>query len=39
MATTPSNMMPLGTMAPSFTLPDVVTGKSVSLPDLKSQPL
>ncbi len=36
MATTPSNMMPLGTMAPSFTLPDVVTGKSVSLPDLKS---
>lgn len=31
MARTASNMMALGTIAPDFTLPDVVTGKQVSL--------
>jgi peroxiredoxin len=31
MARTPSTMLPLGTLAPDFSLPDVVTGKSVSL--------
>lgn len=36
MALTPSNMIPLGTIAPSFTLPDTVTGKIMSLDDLKS---
>lgn len=36
MARTPSNMLPLGTVAPNFTLPDVVTGKILSLSDLKS---
>jgi len=32
MASTPSTMMALGTRAPDFTLPDVVTGKTVALP-------
>lgn len=36
MALTPSTMIPLGTIAPSFTLPDTVTGKIMSLDDLKS---
>ncbi len=36
MARTPSNMIPLGTIAPDFTLPDTVSGKTVSLQDLKS---
>ncbi len=36
MAQTPSNMMPLGTIAPNFTLPDVMTGKLVTLSKLKS---
>ena len=36
MSLTLSNMMPLGTQAPSFTLPDVVTGTDKSLEDLKS---
>lgn len=36
MAATPSNMMPLGTMAPDFTLPNTVTGETVTLQDLKS---
>lgn len=36
MAAVPSTMMPLGTQAPDFTLPDTVTGKIVSLSDLKS---
>lgn len=36
MAETPSNMLPLGTIAPSFTLPNVVTGKKESLSDIKS---
>ncbi|MEN8789100.1 MAG: thioredoxin family protein [Flavobacteriaceae bacterium] len=35
MARTPSNMIPLGTQAPDFILPDTVSGKSVSLKDLK----
>ena len=33
MAATPSVMLPLGTRAPDFTLPDTVTGRSVSLAD------
>ncbi|MFC7440546.1 thioredoxin family protein [Laceyella putida] len=36
MALTESNMFPLGATAPSFTLPDVVSGKQVSLDELKS---
>lgn len=36
MARTPSNMLPLGTKAPNFTLPDTISGKTVSLDDLKS---
>lgn len=35
MALTPSNMMPLGTKAPHFTLIDSVTKKPVSLVDIK----
>ncbi len=35
MALTPSNMIPLGTTAPDFTLPDVVSGNKYSLHDLK----
>jgi thiol-disulfide isomerase/thioredoxin len=31
MAATPSTMLDLGTSAPSFALPDVVTGKTISL--------
>lgn len=31
MALTPSTMLPLGTQAPAFALPDVVTGKTVAL--------
>ena len=31
MAATPSTMMPLGTIAPSFSLPDTVSGNTVSL--------
>src|SRR6187401_1729507 len=38
MARTPSTMLPLGTAAPDFTLPDVVTGKPVALGDFKSAP-
>lgn len=37
MAATPSNMMPLGTLAPAFRLPEVVTGKTVTLQELKSK--
>lgn len=29
MAATPSTMVPLGTLAPDFTLPDVVTGRNI----------
>ena len=36
MARTPSNMIPLGTVAPSFSLPDAVSGRSVSLESLRS---
>ncbi|MCX4025787.1 thioredoxin family protein [Endozoicomonas sp. SM1973] len=34
MALTPSTMMPLGTTAPEFTLPDTVSGKDYSLAEL-----
>jgi len=36
MALTPSNMMPLGTKAPEFSLPNVKTGENNSLEELKS---
>ena len=36
MAQTPSAMVSLGTKAPDFTLPDTVSGKTLSLNDLKS---
>lgn len=36
MAATPSTMIPLGTTAPDFTLPDTVSGKVLSLQLLKS---
>jgi len=36
MAETPSTMLPLGTEAPDFTLPDTVSGESHALGDLKS---
>ncbi len=36
MAETPSNMLPLGTIAPEFDLPDTVSGQVMSLADLKS---
>lgn len=36
MARTPSNMIPLGSKAPDFTLPNTVTGSDSSLNDLKS---
>ena len=29
MALTPSTMLPLGTLAPNFHLPDVVSGKTI----------
>ena len=35
MAVTPSNMLPLGTKAPNFTLFDTITGHAKSLSDLK----
>jgi len=38
MAETPSTMAPLGMKAPSFRLPDVVSGRTVSLDDFKSAP-
>ncbi|MEM7484648.1 MAG: thioredoxin family protein [Bacteroidota bacterium] len=37
MARTPSNMLPLGTKAPSFTLHNTVTDKSCSLEELKGE--
>ena len=37
MVETPSNMMPLGTQAPDFTLPDTVSSKDLSLQDLKGE--
>jgi peroxiredoxin len=36
MALTPSNMLPLGTKAPNFKLPDAVTEKELGLDELKS---
>ena len=36
MAETPSNMLPLGTTAPHFSLPDTVSGDTMSLDELKS---
>ncbi|QDO95375.1 thioredoxin family protein [Formosa sediminum] len=35
MANTPSNMMPLGTTAPNFTLKDTISGKTMALDQLK----
>lgn len=35
MARTPSTMLPLGTVAPDFALPDAVSGRTVSLGDAK----
>ena len=37
MALTPSNMIPLGTKAPNFTLLDTVSGKLMSLDQLKAE--
>lgn len=36
MAMTPSTMLPLGTLAPDFALPDTVSGKVVSLGDSRA---
>lgn len=36
MALTPSTMLPLGTLAPDFNLPDAISGKMLSLENLKS---
>ncbi|MCC6676455.1 MAG: thioredoxin family protein [Phycisphaerales bacterium] len=35
MAQTPSTMLPLGTSAPAFSLPDAASGRNVSLDDFK----
>ncbi len=37
MVLTPSMMMPLGTVAPDFTLPDAVSGKMISLSKIKGE--
>lgn len=37
MVLTPSKMLPLGTKAPDFKLPDVVTGRAVSLSDFTAK--
>jgi len=37
MVQTPSNMMPLGTLAPDFSLPDTVSGKELSLQSLRGE--
>lgn len=37
MAATPSTMIPLGTTAPDFNLPDTVSGETKSLQDLRSE--
>lgn len=36
MARTLSNMLPIGTVAPAFTLPDTISGRTYQLDDLKS---
>ena len=38
MAQTPSTMLPLGTPAPDFSLPEPMTGKTVSLGDFQDAP-
>ncbi|MGS2761339.1 thioredoxin family protein [Sinomicrobium sp. M5D2P9] len=37
MARTPSNMLALGTRAPEFHLPDTVSGKNISLSDIRGE--
>src|SRR5690606_29662480 len=37
MALTLSNMLPLGTVAPDFTLPDTVSGENISLNEIASE--
>lgn len=37
MAATPSNMLPLATIAPDFSLPDTQSGKQLGLQDLKGE--
>ena len=37
MACTPSNMLPLGTKAPSFSLPDTVSGQNLTLNQIHGQ--
>lgn len=37
MAATPSNMLPLGTIAPDFKLPDTMSGNWLSLQELKGE--
>ncbi len=37
MAATPSNMMPLGTIAPDFNLPDTLSGEHKTLADLQGE--
>ncbi len=37
MVQTPSNMMPLGTSAPDFCLPDTISGNKLSLQELKGE--
>ena len=39
MAATPSTMLALGTAAPAFALPEVTTGKTVTLADFAARPL
>lgn len=39
MARTPSTMVPLGTPAPGFSLPDTVSGRTVRLADYAGRPL
>lgn len=36
MSDTPSKMVPLGTIAPDFNLPDTISGRNMSLQELKS---
>jgi len=37
MARTPSNMLPLGTLAPAFSLPDTVSGNTRNLKDVQGK--
>ena len=37
MALTPSNMLPLGTIAPSFELPDTVSGNNMTYSDVRGE--